>query len=280
MQSPPASPQETSMTPLMYRLIAKQQDFDDTVTLDLAPEGEAVPVPKPGQFNMLWAFGIGEVAISLAGYSEPILTHTIRGVGKVSSSLCATLVGGQIGIRGPFGRGWDVGRAMGGDVAIIAGGLGLAPVRPIVDEIIANRGDFERVALLVGARSPDSLLYRHDLERWRQEFDVDVQVTVDSASREWQGNTGVVTSLIDTVDIDPAATTAFVCGPEVMMCFAAEGLIRSGVAPARVFVSIERNMHCAVGHCGHCQLGPLFICKDGPVLSWPEVEPLLAVHQL
>jgi NAD(P)H-flavin reductase len=267
------------MTPHIYQVLSRRQDLADTFTLELTPVNEAQPPPDPGQFNMLWAFGVGEAPISVAGYEGGVLTHTIRQVGAVTRSLCAAGEGDQIGLRGPYGTGWGLARAHGGDAVVVAGGLGLAPVRPIITSVMRDRSLYGRVVVLVGARTPDYLLYREELEQWSNRLDIEIQLTVDVASRDWGGNVGMVTRLIGRADFNPEVTTAFVCGPEVMMRFVARGLIDRGVRPANVFVSLERNMHCAIGHCGHCQLGPEFICKDGPVLPWPRVEPLLRTRE-
>ncbi len=267
------------MVPLRYRVRSRRDDLDDTVTLELEPVDEPTARPGPGQFNMLWAFGIGEAPISLAGLDGDVLVHTIRRVGAVTAALCAAVPGDEIGVRGPYGVGWDLDRARGRDVVVVAGGLGLAPVRPIVTELVDHRDQFGRVAVLVGARSPDDLLYRDELAEWRSHLDLDVEVTVDTATPSWRGDVGVVTRLIGRNPNEPANTTAFVCGPEVMMRFCALALIDDGTPPDEIFVSMERNMHCAIGHCGHCQLDALFVCKDGPVLSWPTVEPLLRVRE-
>lgn len=267
------------MTPRVYRVVSRREDLADTVTLGLAPVGEACPLPSSGQFNMLWAFGIGEVPISLAGLEDGILSHTIRAVGAVTTALCACEVGEEIGVRGPFGTGWDLTQAAGRDILIVAGGLGVAPIRPLVKELVTNRDKYGRAVLLVGARTPEMLLYRNELLAWQARLDIEVEVTVDAASPHWRGNVGVVTSLINQVSFDAAKTTAFVCGPEVMMRFVAQAVRNCGVSEAEILLSFERNMHCAVGHCGHCQLGSYFVCKDGPVLSWKTAEPLLQVRE-
>ena len=266
------------MTPAMYRVASHRAEIEDTVTLVLEPLDEPIDAPEPGQFTMLWALGIGEVPISVAGCDEGLLTHTIRGVGAVTNALCASRAGDLVGVRGPFGSAWDVAAGQGRDVLVVAGGLGIAPVRPIITDIVANRADFGAVTLLFGARSPELLLYPDEIAEWRSHFDLEVEVTVDSADPSWRGDVGVVTKLVDRARLDPARTTAFVCGPEVMMRFAATSVVDRGVDPARVWLSLERNMHCAIGHCGHCQLGPMFVCKDGPVVAWPAIEPLLAVR--
>ncbi len=267
------------MTPTMYRVAARAEELDDTVTVELEPVDGALPAPTAGQFNMMWAFGLGEAPISVAGWSGDTITHTIRRAGQVTAGLCAAGEGDLVGLRGPYGTGWDLERARGHDVLVVAGGLGLAPVRPIVVEALANRVDYGRVTLLVGARSPDQLIYRDELERWARRDDLDVEVTVDTADESWRGHVGMVTTLVDRYSASDATTTAFVCGPEVMMRFAAPAVVDRGVAADHVWLSMERNMHCAIGHCGHCQLGPTFICRDGPVLAWPRVEPLMRIRE-
>ena len=267
------------MVPVAYRVLSRRQELHDTVTLELAPVDAAISTPRMGQFNMLWAFGIGEAPISLAGVQDDVLVHTIRAVGAVTSALCSVGVGDHIGVRGPYGTGWDLDGAQGRDVLVVAGGLGLAPVRPIITRLFSHRSDFGRAGLLMGARSPDDLLYRAELEEWRGRFDIEVEVTVDSAPKSWRGDVGVVTTLVDRAPFTPSETRAFVCGPEIMMRFAAQALLDRGVPPTEVFVSLERNMHCAIGHCGHCQLGQFFVCKEGPVLAWPDAEPLLRIRE-
>ena len=186
----------------------------------------------------------------------------------------------MLGIRGPFGEGWPVEAALGRDVVIMAGGLGLAPLRPLIRAIVSKRGAFGRVILLIGARTPASLLFSRDVTHWRARFDLDVRATVDTGDPKWNGDVGVITTLIPRATFDPATTTAFVCGPEVMMRFAAADLVHRGVPPESVFLSMERNMKCAVGVCGHCQFGPAFVCKDGPVFSYSRIETRLRTREI
>ena len=266
------------MTPIMYRVESRSDDAADTASLALAPVESPIDAPAPGQFNMLWAFGIGEAPISLAGTDGDVLHHTIRRAGKVSTALWASRPGDVVGLRGPFGAGWQLSRFKGRDILIVAGGLGLAPLRPVITELLENRADYGRAVLLIGARSPDALLYADMIETWRGRLDMEVVVTVDTAPTTWRGDVGVVTRLMARAPVEPNSTTALVCGPEVMMRFVAQNALDMGISAHQLWVSLERNMHCAIGHCGHCQLGPAFICRNGPVMSWAEVGPLLKVR--
>lgn len=236
----------------------------------------------PGQFAMLYVFGVGEVPISFSGdpARSTTLVHTVRAVGAVTRALCALRMGDAIGVRGPFGSRWPIDEAIGHDVVLVAGGLGLAPLRPALYALLAARRRYGRVALLYGSRTPQDLLYRRDLERWRGRFDLQVEVAVDSARGDWYGHVGVVTALIPRVPFDPTSTTAMICGPEIMMRFTAQDLLRRGVAPENIFLSMERHMQCAVGFCGHCQFGPAFICKDGPVLRYARIEPFFSRREV
>jgi NAD(P)H-flavin reductase len=285
MATAPAAEAATAgaMTPAPYRVVARGRETHDTWTLRLEPAGvRPVAAPAPGQFDMLYAFGVGEVPISTSGLAGEAgeLTHTIRAVGPVTSALCAAEPGDVIGVRGPFGTTWPLEGARGGDLVIVAGGIGLAPLRPAVLYALAHRDAYASVCLLVGARTPGDLLYTPELERWRGRFDVEVGVTVDSAETDWHGRVGVVTRLIPGAAFDPAAATALVVGPELMMRFTVAALLERGVAKERIHVSLERNMRCGVGHCGHCQLGPVLICRDGPVFPYGAVEPLMEVREL
>jgi len=269
------------MAPEPYRVLSRVQETADTWTLALEPLGGPIR-PAPGQFDMLWAFGVGEVPISTSGRSAEAgdLIHTIRAVGPVTRALCAAEPGDVIGVRGPLGTAWPLADAVGGDLVIVAGGIGLAPVRPAVYHALARRSDYASVCLLVGARTPAELLYQHELEMWRGRFDTEVDVTVDTAGSDWHGRVGLVTKLIPDAAFDPATATAFVVGPELMMRFTVAALVERGVPKERIHVSLERNMQCGVGHCGHCQLGPKLICRDGPVFPYPEVEALMEVREL
>lgn len=275
----------TAAVPQPYRVVSRREDTYDTVTLELEHDAGPLPAFAPGQFAMLTAYGIGEVPISLSGAVDTgdgrarRLVHTLRAVGAVTRALHATGPGGVVGVRGPFGTDWDVPSAAGHDVVVVAGGIGLAPLRPVVRAVVADRARFGRVVLLVGARTPADLLYADELRRWGADG-VEVAVTVDRPDGGWTGHVGVVTTLLRDAGFEPATSVAFVCGPEVMMRFAAEALIGMGVDARRIRVSLERNMRCGVGWCGHCQLGPLLVCRDGPVVDYALAKPLIGVREL
>ena len=261
-----------------------QENFNTrTITLEMVDKEQGKGYQwRPGQFNMLYVFGVGEVPISISGdptWPGP-LVHTIRDVGNVTHALVTAQVGAIVGVRGPYGTGWRVGEARGGDVVLAAGGIGLAPLRPALWEIADRRDDFGRVVLLYGARSPSDVLFAHDLERWAGEFGMDVEITVDYGPPTWDGRVGPVTKLLSRAGFDPPRTTALLCGPEIMMTLSVNALLGRGVPADRLRLSMERNMKCGVGLCGHCQLRELFICVDGPVLDYERLAPLLDVWEL
>ena len=271
------------MLPQLYQVQRVQREIPDTFTLELEP-GEGVDIPPfaSGQFNMLYVFGVGEIPISISG--DPArrrpLVHTTRAVGTVSKAMRELKPEDMIGVRGPFGSHWPIEQAMGKDVVIVAGGIGLAPLRSAMYQIISHREKYGKVVLLYGARTPEDILYRREVEHWRAHFDLEVYVTVDNATGKWRGSVGVVTRLIPRAPFDPLNTVAMICGPEVMMRFTAVELEKRGVATENIFVSMERNMKCAIGQCGHCQYGPYFICKDGPVFQYSHVQNLLTKWEI
>lgn len=268
------------MIPRPHVVLELVQETGDTATVVLEPVAGPAPAPsRPGQFHMLWVFGVGEVPVSVSG-ADPTgaVAHTVRAVGPVTAGLVAVRPGEVIGVRGPFGSAWDLEGAKGHDVVVVAGGIGLAPLRPVVQELLAARSEYGHVAVLVGARAPDTLLFGAELDAWRG-AGLQVEVIVDHATPGWRGDVGVVTRLVGRAAVDPAHAAAMICGPELMMRLTVVELLDRGFAPERVTVSLERNMQCAIGLCGHCQLGPAFVCKDGPVLPWPRVAPLLGVRE-
>jgi NAD(P)H-flavin reductase len=270
------------MAPHPHRVVRRRQETADVVTLTLEPVGAPLARPAPGQFNMLYAFGVGDVPVSTSGdpTDDGPLVHTIRAVGPVTRALCRVRPDDAVGVRGPFGTGWGVPDAAASDLVLVAGGIGVAPLRPAVVQVLTERKRYRRVTLLVGARTPEDLPYRAELLRWRSRFDLDVDITVDVAGSEWRGHVGLVTKLLSRADFDPAQTVALVCGPEVMMRLAADALLDRGVHPGRVRISMERNMKCAIGLCGRCQFGPEFVCKDGPVFAYERVARLLRVREV
>ena len=267
--------------PVEIRRIAWENDDTFTLTLDTSELSDRFQF-LPGQFNMLYVFGVGESAISIS--SDPArkstLDHTIHRVGTVTTVLAHMKRGDMVGIRGPYGSSWPVGVAEGKDVCIIAGGIGLAPLRPVIYSMVRRRQQYRRIIVLYGGRSPLDLLYRVELERWANEAGVETLVTVDRGDSSWKGHIGVVTSLFNYIKLDARETFAYVCGPEIMMRYSVDELERRGVPMEQVYVSMERNMKCAVGFCGHCQMGPTFICKDGPVYPLGRVRHLMDMKEL
>ncbi len=269
------------LVPEAFEVLSRRRDTVDTWTLELAPRSGRPLHFAPGQFTMLSAGGVGEVPISISGDPERAeqLLHTVRVVGLSTEAICAAQPGRVLGVRGPFGTAWPVEAAEGSDVLITAGGIGLPPLRPAILRMLDRRERYGRLVLLYGGRTPDQLLYPEDLADWEGRG-LEVFVTVDSAGPEWLGHVGVVTRLVRRAALDPVRTVAMMCGPEVMMRFSIATLRELGIAPERIYVSMERNMQCGVGHCGHCQLGPTLVCRDGPVYRFSELEPWLAIREL
>ena len=277
-----ASTAGTPMLPALAKVVERRQELGDTWTIELEVDDPELLAFKPGQFNMLYVPGVGEAAISVSGDAQGAsrLIHTIRDVGKISHALASLEPGMVVGVRGPFGTPWPVEAAEGKDVVIVAGGLGLAPLRPAIYHILDHRERHGQVALLSGSRGVKGILFPDQLKRWRSQLDLQVEITVDHADTNWHGHVGVVTNLIPRADFDPTDTTAFVCGPEIMMRFAAQALSESGVAENAIHLSMERHMKCGIGHCGRCQFGPYLICRDGPVMAFDCLKRLLTVKEL
>jgi NAD(P)H-flavin reductase len=269
------------MLPRLFRVQRVQPEIPLTTTIDLVPVSGEIPPFAAGQFNMIYAFGTGEIPLSISG--DPgdgtLLRHTTRAVGGTSRAICALTVGDIVGVRGPFGTAWPLAHAVGRDVVLVAGGIGLAPLRPVLYHIVAQRTRYRRVSLLYGARTPGDLLFQSEIATW-QRAGIEVAITVDQATTSWQGHIGVVTKLLPLARFDPATAVALICGPEIMMRFAALGCEQHGIAPEQTFVSLERNMQCAIGLCGHCQYSAWFVCKDGPVFPYQRVKGLLQEHEI
>jgi len=261
----------------------RRRETADTVTLSLATAPGKPFTFAPGQFNMLYVFGAGEVPISISGDPErpDLIDHTVRAVGAVTQAIVGLKPGQTIGLRGPFGQGWPLSAARGHDVVIVAGGIGLAPLRPVIYHLLHHREDYGNIVLLYGARAPAELLYASELERWRGRFDMEVLVTVDRGHVGWHGHVGVVTTLFRWAErfFDAERTMALICGPEIMARFTVREFEDRGVSDDHIYLSLERNMKCGLGLCGHCQFGPVFICKDGPVFPYNEIAPFFTVRE-
>ncbi|MBI3979659.1 MAG: FAD/NAD(P)-binding protein [Chloroflexi bacterium] len=284
MRSEAAAPVANPYLPAAFQVIGRRRETGDTLTLQLRPpNGDRFPF-QPGQFTMIGISGVGEVPISISGSAQrpEVLAQTIRAVGAVTRALTSLDAGDRVDVRGPFGRGWPLEEAKGRDVLVVAGGLGLAPLRPAILHILAHRAAYRRVVVLYGTRTPADQLYRRDLAQWRGRFDLDTLVTVDAADTDWHGNIGVVPALLAQVEkrFDPANTVAMLCGPEIMMHFTRLELEKRGVHDHHIYLSMERNMKCAMGFCGHCQYGPYFICKDGPVFPYHRIALLFETREI
>jgi len=278
-----AAPQSSAMVPVPYRVGSRVEENRDCATLCLEPLGEALRTPQPGQFMMLYALGVGEVAISVSGYptaTDDTIMFTIRAVGAVSRALHDAQVGTVVGVRGPFGTSWGLPEAVGRDLVMVCGGVGLCPLRPAVQGARAVRENYGRVLVTAGARSQADFLFADELDECAADPLIETHLTIDAPAQGWSGEVGFVTEPLRWLKLNPDRTTAFLCGPPAMLRFASEGLIAKGLAASDIRVSLELNMQCGIGWCGHCQLGPLLLCRDGPVVSYDIARPLLAVKEL
>ncbi|MCB9502072.1 MAG: FAD/NAD(P)-binding protein [Deferribacteres bacterium] len=271
------------MLPQSFRIERIKNETDDTFTVELQPSKNVMDLSfHAGQFNMLYIYGVGEIPISISGdpCSQDSLVHTTRVVGTVTKAMRKLRVGDLVGVRGPFGNPWPVEEAKGKDVVLIAGGIGLAPIRPVVNYIIANRHAFKNVVMLYGTRTPKDILYPREIKLWEKKHRIHTFVTVDRAIGNWDGNVGVVTKLVARAPFDPQNALAMACGPEVMMRFTVRELQKRGIVDENIYVSTERNMKCGIGHCGHCQFGSEFVCKDGPVFRYDKIAHLFDVWEV
>jgi NAD(P)H-flavin reductase len=271
------------MMPSVARVVQVEKETHDTFTLSLAAHnGGTLPSFAPGQFSMLYAFGVGELPISISGDPEDSgkLVYTVRSVGQATHALVTRKPGDPVCLRGPFGTGWPMTEARGKDVLVVAGGIGLAPLRPAIYHILRHRGDYGRLMILYGARSPRDMLYRKQLSAWAYLPDTQILTTVDYGGLSWRGYVGVVTTLFRYVRLQPDRTVALICGPEIMMRYVVRELELRGMSSSETYLSMERNMKCGVGLCGHCQLGPHFICKDGPVFPLSRLQRWIGKYEL
>ena len=231
-----------------------------------------------GQFNMLSLWGYGEAAFTLT--SDPHLTngtfdHTIRVVGDVTRALSGLKIGDTVGLRGPYGTFWPLQKAVGNHVLVVAGGTGLAPLRSVLEHVLARRDQYGPLTILYGARTPRDLLFERDFQRWRDASDTKLLLTVDRMDGEaWSHTIGVVPVLFEKAPPSPENTIAFVCGPEIMMRFVTVDLIKRGFGEEQIFLSLERRMRCGIAMCGHCFFGHKFVCRDGPVFSYEDIRGL------
>ena len=269
------------MLPAIAIVRSTHKETKDTFTLEFASNADEISSFLPGQFNMVYVFGVGEVPISISGDpAKGSLCHTTREVGTVTRAMRRLRKGDMVGLRGPFGTSWPVDDIHGRDVIVLAGGIGLAPLRPVLYHLLQHRETYGRIVLMYGARTPEDLLFRSEIGQWSSRLDVDVHVTVDRATRQWHGNVGVITTLIPRAPFAPDNAVALICGPEIMMRFTIQELTRRGMEPDQMYLSMERNMKCAIGLCGHCQFGPHFVCLDGPVFRFDEIQHLFSVREL
>lgn len=265
--------------PLEAEIMARVQESPTIFTLSLRlvdPGHHRAYRYQPGQFNMLYLYGVGEIPVSIVGDpAQPdVLQHTIRRVGRVTRGFDRLEVGDHLGLRGPFGRGWPLEQAQGKPVLIVTGGLGCAPVVPVINHVLHHRERYGRVVIMQGVKHADDLIWRERYHRWAALPDTEVLLAADVADRHWPGHVGLVTTLFDALDFDASDSLTMMCGPEPMMRTSVQRLLERGATAESIWLSMERNMQCAVGHCGHCQYGETFVCKNGPVFPYTEISHL------
>ena len=274
------------MTPEIWQIMSTQKENTDTFTIVLKSASGKKFESHPGQFNMLYAHGVGEVAISISGDTskQDTITHTIRTVGAGTRALEKLKSGSSVGLRGPFGTTWPIDKAADKDVIIVVGGIGLAPLRPVIYHLASSNQERSKrglkTTIIYGSRSPDDQIFRDELTKWQKLPDWDFISTVDKPTPEWEGETGLVTKHFPASLKNPANTIVMSCGPEIMMSASAQKLKELGIPEENIYLSMERNMNCGIGLCGHCQTGPYFICKDGPVFSYPRIKRLMGIKEI
>ncbi len=270
-------------TPLEAEVVERIQESPTIFTLRLRftdPAEHATYRFAPGQFNMLYLYGVGEVPISIVSDPEDVhlFDHTIRAVGRVTQGLSQLEAGDRLGIRGPYGQGWPLDLAEDRDVMIVTGGLGCAPVVSVINYVMRRRDRFHRLVIMQGVKHSDDLIWRNQYAHWSKQPETQVLVAADQGAALWPWHVGHVTDLFDQVKMDFASAVVMMCGPEGMMRVAVEQLLARGMAEDHLFLSMERSMKCAMGLCGHCQYGGKFVCKDGPVFSYAQVKPLFGIR--
>lgn len=267
--------------PTPVHILARRQESPTIFSLDLSFASPSLHEAfhfQPGQFNMLYLYGVGEVAISIS--SDPdhqdYLTHTIRAVGRVTKAMQHLKEGDVMGLRGPYGRGWPLKETEGKDVIVVTGGLGCAPTVSVINYIMKRRSHYGKLKILQGVKHSDDLIFRQHYAQWQKEKDIEIYIAADQAGPKWPWLTGFVTDMIKNLDINPQNTIVMMCGPEAMMHAAVVALVKKKVKEGDIYLSMERNMACGLGHCGHCQYGGYFVCKDGPVFAYPEIKALFS----
>lgn len=269
--------------PHVARIVERRQDAPTIFTLRLAFDDDKLQSQyrfQPGQFNMVYLYGVGEVAISIVSdpQDEPLFGHTIRVVGRVTEGLAKLQPGDRVGIRGPYGRGWPLAAAAGKNVLIVTGGLGCAPVVSVIGYVMRRRAEYGKLTIIQGVKHSADLIYRQQYEAWSREPDTEVLIAANASAGHWPWHVGQVTELIAQAQIAPESTVAMMCGPEGMMLAAAKILLQRGLSEKQIYFSTERNMHCALGHCGHCQFGGKFVCRNGPVFDYSEIKALFGIR--
>jgi len=273
---------EGCMIPKPMRIESIVDETYNVRTFRLLPTDGGKVEYSPGQFNMLFVFGVGEIPVTASSdpYQSDYLDHTIRAVGSVTNVMFSLKAGDHIMVRGPFGTKWPMANMRGKDVMVVGGGIGLNPLKSVIVGMAKRRPDYGRLYILHGARTPQDLLFTRDYEEWRNIPDSEFLVSVDAGDEKWKGNVGVVTTLFDKFSFDPGKTVALLCGPEVMMYFTAKELIKRGLPSASLYLSMERHMRCGLGFCGHCQTGPFFVCKNGPIFAYDSISRFFGVKQI
>ena len=266
--------------PKVFHVLSNVQNTHDIFTLELTAPDESPFEFLPGQCNMLYLFGHGEIPLSICSHpdTKEKLQHTIKAIGPVTEGLGKLKKGDAVGVRGPFGTSWPLNEKV-KDILFIGGGVALPPLRTAMYHFIKQRSKYEHVTFLYGARTPQDILFKSELEGWR-EHGIDVEISVDRGDDSWKGPVCVVTKLINSHVYNPESTLVFLCGPEIMMHFAIKELEAKQVSEGNIYLSMERNMQCGVGFCGHCQFGPYFICKDGPIFPYTKVKKWLTIKEL
>ena len=265
------------MVPSIATILGRREETPDTMTYQLSWREERDRFAfRPGQFFELSVFGAGEAPFCLASspHREDGIEATVRRCGRVTDALAALLPGDEVGIRGPFGNGFDVDAARGQDLLFVAGGIGLPPLRGLILNVLDERDAFGHVTVLYGARTPRDLVYKDELEEWGARADMTVRLTVDCGDADWSGCVGLVPVLFDQVELKPQTTLAYVCGPPIMIRFVIQDLLKRGFAEDRIISTLERMMQCGVGKCNHCCVGHRYLCRDGPVFNYREIREM------